>query len=58
MGSLQERKVAYANLVDQLKELYELREQVKEAERLSAASKLPKQRPANFHRRAPTRRIH
>jgi len=54
MGSLQERIAAYANpsanLLTQLKELDEPREQVK---KLSTATSKPlKQRPANFCRRA------
>jgi hypothetical protein len=53
MGSLQERIAAYANasanLLTQLKELDELREQVKKAKKLSTATpKLVKQRPASF----------
>ena len=57
MGSLQERLAAYANasanLLTQLKELDELREQVKKAKKLSTATPKPlKQRPANFCRRA------
>ena len=57
MGSLQERIAAYANpsanLLTQLKELDELREQVKKAKKLSTATPKPlKQRPANFCRRA------
>jgi hypothetical protein len=56
MGSLQERIVAYANLLALSKELDQLRERVKKAEKLCAASKPPK--PANFHRRAPARRPH
>jgi hypothetical protein len=58
MGSLRDRLGAYANLLTQLKELYQLRERVKKAEELSAASKPPKRRPANSTRRNPTRRIH
>ena len=57
MGSLQERIAAYANpsanLLTQLKELDELREQVKKAKKLSTATPKPQmQRPANFCRRA------
>ena len=57
MGSLQERLAAYANasanLLTQLKELDELREQVKKAKKLSTATPKPQmQRPANFCRRA------
>jgi hypothetical protein len=39
MGSLQERIVAYANLLATSKELDQLRERVKKAEKLCAASK-------------------
>jgi hypothetical protein len=56
MGSLEARIVAYANLLALSKELDQLRERVKRAEELCAASKLSKQRPASFHRRALTRR--
>ena len=57
MGSLQERLAAYANasanLLTQLKELDELREQVKKAKKLFTATPKPlRQRPANFCRRA------
>jgi len=48
MGSLQERiaALASANLLTQLKELDELREQVKKAKKLSTATPKPlKQRP-------------
>jgi hypothetical protein len=58
MGSLQERIVAYANLLALSKELDQLRERVKKAEKLCAASKRPKQRPASFHPRVPTHRVH
>ena len=53
MGSLQERLAAYANasanLLTQLKELDELREQVKKAKKLSTATPKPQmQRPPTF----------
>ena len=52
---LQERIVAYANLLALSKELDQLRERVKKAEQLYTA-KPSKQKRASFHRRA--RRIH
>jgi hypothetical protein len=57
MSSLHGRIVAYASLLALSKELDQLRERVKKAERLDAA-KPSKQRTASFHRRAPIRRIH
>jgi hypothetical protein len=61
MGSLEERIAAYANasakLITQLKELDNLREQVKRAKALyHAIPRLLKQRPARSDRRAPTHR--
>ena len=61
MGSLRERVVAYANtsanLLAQLKELVELRERVKKAEKFCAAMhKSMKQKPASFYRKASTPR--
>jgi hypothetical protein len=58
MGSLQERIAAYANtsanLLAQLKELDELREQLKRAKKLATATQ---QKPASVYRRASSPRV-
>jgi hypothetical protein len=59
MGSLRKRIAACTDLLAQLKEIDQLRERVKKAEKLCTMEpKPPKKKPVSSHRRAPTSYIH